>query len=432
MRFLLHMLSNYGYIVLTSALFLELIALPLPGELLMTYCGFLVSKGNLNWGLSIIFASLGSILGITVAYLLGKILGHTFFKKYGSYIHLGPERLDKVSKWFSRYGEKVLIIAYFIPGVRHLSGYFSGIAEIKYKDFAINAYIGALLWTTIFITMGKFVGDKWNRYHRLIMKISFFASIGILCVMIVVYFYRKYKKEFYEYIFKLLGRSIKIFHSRRRTRVVLLSLAVMLVMLSVSMEAIIHAFLHRQSREFNELNKIIIQHAFDKDWLYAMKHIQNLSSYAALFVIFLATIIWVILKNRDYLLEIKIIVFTDIGAFVFEKILRCIFHQQGPLGMALNKAIIYTFPSGDVLLSVVVYGFLAYVIAIHSNRIKIKTMAITAAAIISVMLGLSTIYLNFAYPNDVIAAYIFGSVWLILNIILLEVFRVLPTINSEK
>jgi membrane-associated phospholipid phosphatase len=217
-----------------------------------------------------------------------------------------------------------------------------------------------------------------------------------------------------------------------RTRAVIFSLGIMFIMLSVFMIATIHEFLPGESKEFNELNEFIVKHAFQKNWVHVMKLVQEVSSYSVLFIILAATVIWVILKNQDYLLEIKVILLTDLGAFVFEKILRLIFHQQGPLGMITNKVIIYTFPSGDVLLSVVVYGFFAYVVSLRTNRMRIKTILMTILTVILSMIGLSTIYLNLAYPNDVIAAYLFGGIWLMLNIILLEVFRILPAINSER
>ncbi|MCJ7688553.1 MAG: membrane-associated protein, partial [Clostridiaceae bacterium] len=97
MHSLIELINNYGYIILFSALVLELIAFPLPGELMMTYCGFLVYKSEMNWGISILVATAGVITGITISYFVGDKLGTRFFEKYGSYIHLGPAQMDKTS-----------------------------------------------------------------------------------------------------------------------------------------------------------------------------------------------------------------------------------------------------------------------------------------------------------------------------------------------
>lgn len=133
MQNITELFNHYGYIVLFIALTLELIAFPTPGETLMTYCGFIVFKGKLNWGISIIVAAFGVITGITISYFIGRTLGTPFLKKYGSYIQMGPDRLEKTSKWFEKYGNGLLVIAYFIPGIRHVTGYLNPLPRFLLK-----------------------------------------------------------------------------------------------------------------------------------------------------------------------------------------------------------------------------------------------------------------------------------------------------------
>ncbi|WP_242949507.1 DedA family protein [Clostridium pasteurianum] len=133
MQFIKLLLDEYGYSVLFISLMLELIALPLPGETLMSYCGYLVYIGTLNWTISVILAALGTIIGITISYFIGRTLGIDFLNKFGRYLHIKPESFEKVSKWFEKYGCGILVISYFIPGVRHLTGYFAGITKISLK-----------------------------------------------------------------------------------------------------------------------------------------------------------------------------------------------------------------------------------------------------------------------------------------------------------
>jgi membrane protein YqaA with SNARE-associated domain len=117
--FIQHLLEQYGYLVLGLALILELLALPLPGEILMTYAGLMVYQGHLNWPLSILTAGLGASAGMTLSYWIGYKLGTPFIEKYGAKFHFGPDKVEKTSRWFERYGNKLLIIAFYIHGVRH-------------------------------------------------------------------------------------------------------------------------------------------------------------------------------------------------------------------------------------------------------------------------------------------------------------------------
>lgn len=193
MEYLMELFNHYGYIVLLISLILELIAFPLPGETLMTYCGYIVYEGEMNFIISVLIATVGVCIGITLAYCIGKTLGVTFFERYGHYIHLDKDKLDKTSIWFERYGSKILIVAYFIPGVRHVTGYFSGVMNISYKKFAVNAYVGALIWTTTFISLGRFLGVNWEKYHSLGKRYLLMLSLIIFTFIIVIYGYKLYK-----------------------------------------------------------------------------------------------------------------------------------------------------------------------------------------------------------------------------------------------
>ncbi|MCB2291033.1 DedA family protein [Clostridium sp. CS001] len=167
MHHLIGLINHYGYIILFTAMALKLIAIPFPAELVMTYCGFLVYQSKMNWIISILVATAGVIVGITITYFIGNKVGARFFEKYGSYIHLGPDKMEKTSKWFESSGNKLLIVAYFIPGICHIAGYFSGITKISFRKFAVNAYLGAFIWTAIFISIGIILGPNWGRFHKL-------------------------------------------------------------------------------------------------------------------------------------------------------------------------------------------------------------------------------------------------------------------------
>ena len=192
MERLTSLLNNYGYIIIFISLFLELLALPLPGEILMAYCGFLVFQGKLNYPLSIITAALGAICGITTSYYIGIKLKRKFFENYGKYVHLGPDKLDKISQWFNKFGNKLLTIAYFIPGVRHVTGYVSGITKITFKKFAIHAYLGAVLWTFIFITLGKYLGSNWSNIEKYTSRYLIIAVSVIVIIAAAIYAYKLY------------------------------------------------------------------------------------------------------------------------------------------------------------------------------------------------------------------------------------------------
>lgn len=136
---------------------LELIAIPLPGEALMTYCGYLIYTQKMSWPISIIMATFGVIIGITISNFIGKILGIGFFEKHGHYIYMDKNRIDKIEKWFEKYGNKLLLVAYFIPGVRHVTGYFSGIIKYHIKSLQLVLTLELLFGQQLLFHLEKFL-----------------------------------------------------------------------------------------------------------------------------------------------------------------------------------------------------------------------------------------------------------------------------------
>jgi membrane protein DedA with SNARE-associated domain len=154
-------LANYGGLTLFGLLALEIIALPIPGETLMLLAGVLLCKGELSIVPTLLAGYAGSICGINISYALGRTMGTSLVKNYGSYIGLSEQRMHKAHDWFARFGKWALMIGYFIPGVRHFTGFTAGMSSFEFKDFAIFAYTGAIIWVTLFLSVGYFFGDYW-------------------------------------------------------------------------------------------------------------------------------------------------------------------------------------------------------------------------------------------------------------------------------
>jgi len=187
---------EYGYFVLFFGLLLEFIALPFPGETTMAYAGYLSYMGKLNWMILIVVAFLGTTIGMTITYFVGHAVGMPFIRKYGKWVLLSTAKIEKTEKWFGKYGNGLIFIGYFIPGVRHFTGYFAGIIRLPFRKFAIYAYTGALFWVIVFIWLGKFFGPQWNRIFKLVEHNAVYVAIGVL-VLILIFLLIKYQKRLF-------------------------------------------------------------------------------------------------------------------------------------------------------------------------------------------------------------------------------------------
>jgi membrane protein DedA with SNARE-associated domain len=183
--------SQYGYFGLFALLLLGIVGLPVPDETLLVISGYLISRGRLDAAATFAAGFAGSVCGISVSYLIGRTAGHAAVNRYGRFVHLTNERLDRVHRWFQRTGEWLLAIGYFIPGVRHFTALVAGMSELEYPTFALFAYSGAAVWVATFLVIGYFVGENWQAAIGLIHEYSLILSFFLVVVAAVAWWIRK-------------------------------------------------------------------------------------------------------------------------------------------------------------------------------------------------------------------------------------------------
>lgn len=150
-------IARYGKPALIVLLALGVAGLPIPDESLMLIAGRLIAEGKWEPISTIIFALVGATCGITISYYLGYFPGSFIVKKWGHWIGLTDQRIKRAHDWFELVGKWSLVIGYFIPGLRHLTGYVAGTLRLSFWKFCLFAYGGAVLWATTFISLGYFL-----------------------------------------------------------------------------------------------------------------------------------------------------------------------------------------------------------------------------------------------------------------------------------
>jgi membrane-associated protein len=158
------LVQAYGMIVygiLFLIIFCEtgLVVTPiLPGDSLLFAAGAIAATGELNpWGM-ITLLSLAAILGDTVNYWIGAIVGPKVFSKPKS-LFFNPEHLHRTHAFFEKYGGKTIIIARFLPIIRTFAPFVAGIGSMSYPRFIAYNIIGGLLWVPICVGAGYFFGN---------------------------------------------------------------------------------------------------------------------------------------------------------------------------------------------------------------------------------------------------------------------------------
>jgi len=193
---LLQWISHYGYLGIFFLLMFGIIGLPIPDEVLLTFSGYLVFKGQLALAPTITSAFLGSICGVSISYSIGRTGGSFLVRKYGNWFHITQEKIDWLHEWLEHAGKWWLFIGYFIPGIRHLSALVAGTSRLRYPLFAAYAYTGGLLWSSTFISTGFFLGKEWIKISASIHRWMLIAVIVVGCMLLVYYLLlRKVRKD---------------------------------------------------------------------------------------------------------------------------------------------------------------------------------------------------------------------------------------------
>ena len=183
MDMVFHWVAQYGYVALIGSMMLGIIGLPIPDETLLMFAGYLVFRHSLQLPYVMLSAFFGSIAGISLSYEIGRRYGLTLLLKF-QLPFFSKEKLESARDWYRRFGKWVLIVGYFIPGIRHLTAFTAGMSGLRYRSFGMFAYTGALLWSATFVLLGKLVGEEWKAVSDEIRS-NLFLGVGIVAFVLI-------------------------------------------------------------------------------------------------------------------------------------------------------------------------------------------------------------------------------------------------------
>ncbi|PDZ69208.1 alkaline phosphatase [Bacillus cereus] len=193
MEWIHELFQQYGYYVVLVGLLLEYIALPFPGEPTLAYAGFLSHQGDLILPILIMLSFIGTSAGMTFQYFLGNKLGMPFIQKYGKYVFLTQKKINVTKMWFDKYGYFLIFIAFFIPGVRHFTGYFAGIINLPFRRFAMTIYSGALFWVSFFLIGGYWLGENLEEIFQILRQHIWKILFCIIIITLITRFRKNIK-----------------------------------------------------------------------------------------------------------------------------------------------------------------------------------------------------------------------------------------------
>ena len=176
-------LDQYGYLAVAGLVMLEDFGVPVPGETVLILGAVYAGTGRLNIVLVALLAFCGAMLGDNVGFAIGHFGGRRLALRYGRYVFLTPERLDRATLFFDRHGGKVIVIARFVEGLRQLNGIIAGMTGMRWRRFLVFNAIGAALWVGVWTTLGYVSGSHIDTIYAAAARYSTYLLAALVLLV---------------------------------------------------------------------------------------------------------------------------------------------------------------------------------------------------------------------------------------------------------
>jgi membrane protein DedA with SNARE-associated domain len=193
-QWLVDMIFQMGYFGVFVLMAIESSFIPFPSEIVLVPAGYLASKGEMNFILIFISALGGSMVGAFINYFGALWIGRTLLNRYGKYVFIKPETLDKMDKFFEAHGHISTFTGRLIPGIRQLISIPAGLSRMDLKVFSFYTALGAGLWSLILIILGYAMGENEALIKAYLHQITLVA-VGAALLMGVIYYYVQRRKR---------------------------------------------------------------------------------------------------------------------------------------------------------------------------------------------------------------------------------------------
>jgi membrane protein DedA with SNARE-associated domain len=144
-----------GYPVILLLMAMESSILPVPSEIVIPPAAYWASQGHLNIVGVVLAGTIGSYVGSMVMYFVSRRFGRPILLKYGRFIFVSPEKLERAERFLARYETGGVFFARLLPVIRHLIGIPAGIVRMRILPYSIATITGSLLWCSILAWYGN-------------------------------------------------------------------------------------------------------------------------------------------------------------------------------------------------------------------------------------------------------------------------------------
>lgn len=184
----LGIISSLGYPGLGLVMFIENVFPPVPSEVILPLAGSLTARGDFTLAGITLVGMFGSVAGAWVFYGLGYWLGEArvrlLIRRFGRWLLLAEEDLDRALAWFQRHGDGVIFFGRMVPMVRSLISVPAGLAKMSPLRFTLFTALGTALWSFVLALAGRLLGDNWVQVEIWLAEFELVVVAALIAAVI--------------------------------------------------------------------------------------------------------------------------------------------------------------------------------------------------------------------------------------------------------
>jgi len=199
-EFLTQLLQTIGWFGVVVIMALESANIPIPSEVTMPLAGWMLIQAR---GLSALQAVLqgglwgavGCTIGSAISYALGAWGGRPLVERYGKYILVSEEDLEKADHWFARWGEWAAFISRLLPIVRTFISFPAGVVRMNFPRFIFYSFAGSFIWCGLLALGGYHFGEHWETLRAIMRPFDIPIAIAIVAGLAYYVYHHLHKKN---------------------------------------------------------------------------------------------------------------------------------------------------------------------------------------------------------------------------------------------
>jgi membrane protein DedA with SNARE-associated domain len=184
-QWVLELITRLGYTGLFAGMFGQAVGVPLPSELMLGFGGYLAYVHTFSYPLVVLVGAAGDTAGAILGYFIGYYGGRPLLLRFGTRFFIAQRELEAADRWFARFGNRAVLICKLLPGIRAFGSFPAGVTKMNFAIFLGYTALGAMIWSSVFVTLGFHLGKHWDLITEQLKPISIVLLVTLATAVVV-------------------------------------------------------------------------------------------------------------------------------------------------------------------------------------------------------------------------------------------------------